>query len=187
MTRSSAPTVIALAGRRTDAADSPAPRFPLERSAAVQAELEALFQREHALALVCSAACGADILALEVALQLGLRARIVLPFAADRFRSTSVTDRPGDWGPRFDEVLRRVQQQSDVVDLGYSPDAPNDAYDAATRAILSEALTLSQPLSAAVLAVSVWEGNARPTGDATQDFVDCAKRAGMRVLTVSTV
>ena len=56
-----------------------------------------------------------------------------------------------------------------------------------TRAILSEALTLSQPLSAAVLAVSVWEGNARPTGDATQDFIDCAKRAGMRVLTVSTV
>ena len=37
-------------------------------------------------AVVCSAACGADILALEGAAQLGLGRRVVLPFSRQQFR-----------------------------------------------------------------------------------------------------
>ena len=60
---------------------------------------------ERAAVLVCSVACGADLVALEAAERLGRRRRIVLPFAAERFRMTSVTDRPGDWGPMFDRMI----------------------------------------------------------------------------------
>ena len=47
--------------------------------------------------LVCSAACGADLIALQAAGRVSLRRRIVLPFEPSRFRDSSVVDRPGDW------------------------------------------------------------------------------------------
>jgi hypothetical protein len=186
----SKPTVVALAGRRIDALDAAVPRFPLQRSAAVQLELKALFDAERASTLVCSAACGADILALEIALDQGLRTRIVLPFAAELFRTTSVVDRPGDWGERFDRVIRETLQRNDVVDLGLGADtqeAAIAAYDTATRAILHEALELSRAAAADALAVSVWEGKPRASGDATQDFIECAQRAGLRVRSIATL
>ncbi len=67
-------------------------------------------------AVVCSAACGADILALESAAQLGLSRRVVLPFSREQFRSTSVADRGGDWGRRFDTILQQLQSK-DIVEL----------------------------------------------------------------------
>jgi hypothetical protein len=72
---------------------------------AVRQRLVDMLAAERAAVLVCSAACGADLVALEAAERLGLRRRIVLPFAAERFRTTSVTDRPGDWGPLFDRMI----------------------------------------------------------------------------------
>jgi hypothetical protein len=55
-------SVIALAGRRIDA---------LEHVSAVRRRLADLLVQEQATALVCSAACGADLAALEAAEQLG--------------------------------------------------------------------------------------------------------------------
>ena len=95
--RSEDGAVIALAGRRIDAADTNPPRFPLEAVPTVRRRLADLLAKERAVALVCSAACGADLMALEEAERLGLRRRIVLPFPPERFRKTSVIDRPGDW------------------------------------------------------------------------------------------
>jgi ABC-type enterobactin transport system permease subunit len=56
------------------------PCFPLEAVAIVRRRLADLLVQEHAVALVCSAACGADLIALEEAERLGLRRRIILPF-----------------------------------------------------------------------------------------------------------
>jgi hypothetical protein len=64
-------SVIALAGRRIDAPGADPPRFPLERVSAVRRRLADLLVQEQATALVCSAACGADLAALEAAEQLG--------------------------------------------------------------------------------------------------------------------
>jgi hypothetical protein len=47
------------------------------------------FIERDATALVCSGACGADLLALDVAGALGLRRRLVLPFEPDRFHQNS--------------------------------------------------------------------------------------------------
>ena len=109
--------IIAVAGRRIDAAEAETPRFPLENVALVGRRLDARFEREGATAMVSSAACGADLVALMVAGRRGIRRRLVLPFGREKFRETSVTDRPGDWGPMYDQVLAELDPTRDVVTL----------------------------------------------------------------------
>ena len=101
--------VIALAGRRVDAPDAKPSRFPPANVAAVRERIQGLFADRNATALVSSAACGADLLALEAAELLQMRTRIVLPFSREVFRRTSVVDRPGDWGTIYDDVLKDSQ------------------------------------------------------------------------------
>ena len=90
------PSVIALAGRRVDRGKKNTPsRFPETRVPVVRREIAGLLARESALALVSSAACGADLIGLEEAERLGLRRRIILPFTPTEFRNRSVSDCPG--------------------------------------------------------------------------------------------
>ena len=86
--------VVALAGRRIDAPDAPI-RFSPRSVESVRGLLRAYFTEGGASCLVSSAACGADLLALDVAGSLDMRRRVVLPYSPERFRETSVTDRKG--------------------------------------------------------------------------------------------
>ena len=63
--------VIAFAGRRIDAPDAEVARFPASRVDAAEARLEQVIRERGAVALVSSAACGADLVALAVAERLG--------------------------------------------------------------------------------------------------------------------
>lgn len=177
-------TVFALAGRRIDAEEADAPRFPLARATAVRDRLTSLFAARQALALVCSAACGADLLALEAALALGIRRRVVLPVGPARFRATSVVDRPGDWGPRFDRILAAAQTAGDLIVLPGSEDAAS--YAAANAAIVREALVIVPP-PRHLAAVTVWEGAARGEDDLTEDFRRLAVQAGFEHLPILTL
>src|SRR3954469_3337063 len=125
------PAVIALAGRRVDAAGTTPPRFPLENVPFVRQRLAEALVAEQAAALVCSAACGADLIALEEAERLGLRRRIILPFPPDRFRETSVIDRPGDWGRVFDRLIQAAAEAGDLVVLSAYGGNEEAAYAAA--------------------------------------------------------
>jgi len=177
--------IVALAGRRIDAPDSSPPRFPLPNVTLVERRLDELFARVGATALVGSAACGADLLASLVAGRRGLRRRVVLPFDRDRFRATSVSDRPGDWGPLYDRVLAELEATGDVVILnGYRE--RDDAYLAVNRAILDEAAALGRAASVEVVAVLVWEGAPRGDDDVTAAFGAEARRRGYRVEQVTT-
>src|SRR5262245_15369924 len=100
--------LIALAGRRVDAPNAGTARFPLVNVELVSRRVDELFEHEAATALVSSAACGADLLALKVAGARRMRRRIVLPFDRARFRATSVIDRPGDWGRLYDRILAEL-------------------------------------------------------------------------------
>ena len=122
-------TVIALAGRRIDAAGAGSIRFPLEAVPLVRQRVGDLLRQEGARALVCSAACGADLIALEEAGRLGMRRRVVLPFAPAQFRNTSVIDRPGHWGPLFDRVIEDVRSAGDLVVLDLCGDKEAYARD----------------------------------------------------------
>ena len=181
--------VVALAGRRVDAPGTEPPRFPLENVPLVRNRMANLLAEERAAALVCSAACGADLVALEEAERLGLRRRIVLPFAPERFRETSVVDRPGDWGPLYDRIVEAARRAGDlVVREGAGEGA--EAYAAANARILEEALALAGggapgPASAALAAI-VWEGRPRGLDDATQQFAELARGRGLAVEEVLT-
>ena len=178
--------IIALAGRRVDAADAASPRFPLRNVPMVERRLDELFEREAALGLVASAACGADLVAAEAAGRRGIRRRVVLPFDRERFRATSVTDRPGDWGPLYDRMLAQLDPGGDVVTLDGGREE-GDAYLAANGAILDEAATLAHASGDQVLAVLVWEGAPRDGDDVTAAFGAEARRRGWRVAEVRTL
>jgi hypothetical protein len=174
-----APAVVALAGRRIDAPGA-APRFPLDAVPLVRQRLAEAFAAEQVTALVCSAACGADLVALEEAERLGLRRRIILPFAPERFRSSSVTDRPGDFGPVFDRLVAAAQVAGDLVIMDVGGGSDDDAYAAANAGIISEAQALARESATPcrLVAMLVWEGAARDGTDATSGFGQLARDAG---------
>jgi hypothetical protein len=184
--------VVAVAGRRIDAPDTARPRFPLDRVPAVRQALRSQLIEVQAVAMVSSAACGADLIALEEAERLGLRRRIVLPFSPDRFRATSVVDRPGDWGPVFDRQIAAAAAANDLVVLGSGDGGDDVMYAAANEAIVREAQALfreapggqTDPLRA--VAIIVWEGAPREGGDLTDAFRQLAARAGFEERVVLT-
>src|SRR5262245_58903955 len=178
--------VIAVAGRRIDAADAKTSRFPLHNVPAVEARLDELFAREAVTALVSSAACGADLVALTVAGRHGLRRRVVLPFARQAFRTTSVTDRPGDWGPIFDRVMSDLDRLGDVVSLEEMGDR-DEAYLAANGVVLAEAEALARSSGGEAMAVLIWEGTPRGEDDVTAAFGAAARARGWRVADVRTL
>jgi hypothetical protein len=177
--------LVALAGRRVDSESTDPPRFPLTYVPLVRERLAELLQAENATAVVCSAACGADLTALEAAAELGLRRRIVLPFAPERFRITSVVDRPGDWGEVYDRVIADVDAKGDLVVIPPVAGDDSDAYQAANEAIIREAEDLSRPGER--IAVIVWEGGPRPDADATEAFRKLAEDAGFSQRFVTTL
>jgi hypothetical protein len=183
--------VVALAGRRIDAVDTPTPRFPLDNAPMVQERIRAVLQETEADVLVSSAACGADLLALGAAHELGVRVHVVLPFARERFRQTSVIDRPGDWGALFDQYIQAAEQERALYELESGPDS-HEGYlraldvilDLATDCAHSTSTGQSAPTPGEITAVAVWDGQSRGPRDITVSFL---KRAGDRGIMVRHV
>ena len=183
MKNSSTRKVAALAGRRIDRPDAEPKRFPVSSIDSVKQQLEKILLEEKIELLVCAAASGADLLALELALKLNIDFRIVLPFAPDRFRLTSVVDSSAEWGVTFDRVLTKAESTGNLVILDEAL-ADEDAYKHATRAILTEANAAAAPDRA--VAIIVWEGKPRGPDDFTLQFRNLAIEAGMRERVVLT-
>jgi len=175
--------VAALAGRRIDARGDDTKQFPIENAPAVREALRALLRRERVGVLVSSAACGADLLALEVALGLDINCHVILPFNRETFRNTSVIDRPGDWGALYDFVLKKTSAANTltVLENGENNEL---AYRAVTERIIHDAIEIAAPQHP--LAIIVWEGRPRPDKDATADFQRLAQAAGLSERIVST-
>ena len=177
--------ILALAGRRVDAADAKQQRFPAKNVDIVRERIRAMLQTECAVALVSSAACGVDLLALSEAGKLGLRRRVVLPFDLERFRIMSVTDRPGEWGLIYDKVLNEVEKNGDLLVMQLN--SGDEAYAKANHAILDQALSLGQQLQHPVTAVLVWDGKSRGEGDLTEEFGVYARNKSIPVVEVTTL
>jgi hypothetical protein len=175
--------IACLAGRRIDPIDADEPRFPLHRASAVGVAIAAVLLERKISRLVCAAACGADILALEACEALAIPATIVLPFSVVVFREVSVIDRPGDWGPRFDQVIARARAHSDLVELGYAK-SDQKAFLKGNREIVARITEASAGEKSAIL---VWNGSTRGEDDATADLAERAWAAGLQVIEVSTM
>jgi hypothetical protein len=177
-------TVVALSGRRIDAPGTTPPRFPAANVDAVRGRIRAALERLGAEVLVCSAACGADQLALEAAGGLGVTRRVILPFAESRFRVTSVVDRGVEWGEPFDRMMAELRTANAVITLAGLEDA-TASYAAANLAILDDAQALGQAMKAAVVVMLVAEGEAAYEG-VEGSFAEEAKRRGLPSVSIST-
>jgi hypothetical protein len=177
--------IIALAGRRIDAADSKHPRFPLANVERVSKSVHDFLAKQKATAIVSSAACGADLIGLMAAGRLGLRRRIVLPFDRARFRQTSVVDRPGEWGTVYDKVLDEVDAAGDLLILDSAGGA--DPYSLTSRFMLDEAVRLARKLDSAAEAVMIWDGESREKQDYTAEFGSDARRRNLPVFEIVTM
>ncbi len=179
-------TVIALAGRRIDAPDAPIARFPPQNEDRVRERLRRVFEELGATILVASAACGADLVALEVAGRMGLRRVVVLPWERERFRRRSVVDRGATWGTRFDRVLARVEANGDLRLLAIDDDG-DAAFTATNHVILNEACRLAGDGASRPIAVPVREGYAPGAGGFTAEFADAAAALQLTIREVSTL
>ena len=179
-------SIVALAGRRIDAPGS-VERFPAKNRDLVCARITDRLREIGATVIIASAACGADLLGHQAARALGIRSRVFLPFDRATFRAKSVVDRPGDWGPVFDDVCDAAEAAGDLVVNATTTDE-NAAYAAANRAILDDAAALAGLVKSVVrvLALVVWEGAPRGAEDLTADFAEGARRRRWAIETVAT-
>ena len=183
--------IVALAGRRVDPPDGGSPAFPSSSVDLVRKRIRDVLREVRATSLVASGACGADLLGLEAAGDLGLRLRMVLPWEPGRFRASSVADRPGDWGGLFDRIAGDLTRRGDLIVLSTGEDpAP---YDAVNVAILDEAERLATlpagipGRSAGTLAVVVWDGRSHGPDDCTASFAAKAVARGLALAELSTL
>src|SRR5262249_26234397 len=186
--------VVALAGRRIDAEPTSTPRFPFDQVGRVGMEIADQLRHTQAVALVCFAACGPRLIALQTAQKMWLPTRIILPFPAARFRETSVVDRPRPkfWGSMFDRVTSAARANDNLVELD-APEA-DDAYSMTNGVIIREAKKLAgfknrerSIGSLRLIALVVWEGASRGSDDNTNKFVQLAQESGFRIEQVLTL
>jgi hypothetical protein len=178
--------IVALAGRRVDFPDIAEMRLPPQNVDKVRERIREFLKANHASVLVCAAACGADLLALEAAGDLRIRRHIVLPCTRDVFRRTSVADRPGDWGERYDRIIEDVDRQGDLLELDHCSEGDR-AYAAANRAVLNEAVRIASSQGEDVRAVLVWDGKAKSSRDYTQLFGADARALRLKVDEIPTL
>jgi hypothetical protein len=179
------PTVVAFAGQRIDADGAKAARFPFANVCAVRAAIGSSLERIAPSLLIASAACGADLMALEAATSRHIPMRIVLPFPPQRFRATSVVDRPNPefWGRLY---IKGAEQRGDVIVLHCSEN-DSGTYSAANKAIIDTASAASAAPSTRRVALLVWDGIPRGGDDTTKQFAELAERSGFSVLSLSTL
>jgi len=178
-------TVLALAGRRIDAAGAEEHRFPPGNEAMVAVRIRNMMVSAASQAVVCSAASGADILALESAGQLGLGRRVVLPFSRQQFRATSVADRGENWGLRFDAILQQMDSK-DILEMNLQG-GNNEAYASVNSKIMDEAVGWASTTGRRALAMVVWNGFSRGATDLTDGFRRVAVERKLEVIPVPTL
>jgi hypothetical protein len=100
-----APPVVVYSGHMLDHPTRASPRFPPGLEGAVRDVLRARLTALRPVAAYGSAACGTDLLVLELVRQLGGETHIVLPFPAVEFREVSIDFAGRDWGERFERAL----------------------------------------------------------------------------------
>lgn len=173
--------VLVQAGRRVDAPDAPVARFPPSNVDAVRQRIRTYFGESKPDFLVTSAACGTDLLALEVAGQLNIKRVVLLPSDPAVFRISSVVDRPGDWGEMFDRVLKEVNVE--ILDV---PEGQTGYLETNVR-LLERAQTLASSNNTVARALVVWDKKLRGPDDVTGHFLAQARLRRMPVVEISTL
>ncbi len=179
--RKAAGPVLVQAGRRVDAPDAAAVRFPSSNVDVVRQRIRKYFGESKPDFLVTAAACGTDLLALEVAGQLNIKRVVLLPSEPAVFRTSSVVDRPGDWGEMFDRLVKEVKVE--ILDV---PEGQRGYLETNLR-LLDRAQTLASSNNTVARALVIWNKKSRGPDDVTGHFLAQAQQRKMQVVEISTL
>jgi hypothetical protein len=170
--------VVVAAGRRVDAPDAATPRFPAQNVERVRDQVREYLRQQRPSAIVCSAACGADLILLQAAQD--LPRYVLLPSSPEEFRESSVTDRPGNWGAIYDEVLQGAQ-----VEILQLPSG-QEGYLAINDRLLDKAQALASDLGTSVATLVIWNQESRGDDDVTEHFLREAGQRNFPIREIST-
>ena len=173
--------IIVGAGRRVDAPDARVARFPPQNVPKVRNKIHQLLVNQKPLAIVSAAACGADLLLLDVGGEIRIPRYVLLPSEPEEFRVSSVTDRPGNWGELYSKVLRTSK-----VEVLKLPEG-QEGYFETNLKLLDRGEMLAKQEHTSVNALVVWNQESRGPDDVTAHFLEQAKLRKMPILEISTL
>lgn len=172
------PPVVVYTGHMIDAPGRKSPRFPPTLENEVRADIRARLERLAPVAAYGSAACGADILCLECVRDLGAELHIVLPFAAEHFRRTSVDLQPdGKWGDRFESLLADAKE---VLVISRRPPPQGESIFEYGNLIMTGLARLrAQMLDTSLHGIAVWDGEPAAGEGGTGSIASLWQRSGI--------
>lgn len=161
-------SLAVVTGRRVDTIGSDLERFPLRCIPLVKSEIANILSNQSVEMIVSSGACGVDLLALEAAMDAGIRFHLVLPFDCQTFRATSVVDRPGNWGSIFDDALQ-IAKNDDLLTILNLPSGHDSTYTTTNDYVLD--IVSSAGVFSNKLVIVGWEGNPKLSGPDVTDHL----------------
>jgi hypothetical protein len=174
-------SVIVQAGRRVDATNAETVCFPVANVNRVKDRIKAELVENNPLALVSSAACGTDLLALEVAEQIKVDRFILLPSQPAAFRASSVSDRPGNWGDLFDRLMKTSHVEVLTLPEG------QQGYLETNLKLLDKAQSMVKKRHVELKAMVAWNQESKGPDDVTAHFLEQARLRYLPIIDISTL
>jgi hypothetical protein len=112
---------------------------------------------------------------------LNVKRVVLLPSEPAVFRSSSVVDRPGDWGEMFDRLVKEVNVE--ILDV---PEGQTGYLETNIR-LLERAQTLASSNNTVARALVIWNKKSRGPDDVTGHFLEQARLRKMTVVEISTL
>lgn len=186
--------VVVFAGHTVDVPGRPQPRFPTSLVPAARKRIDEVFTElndgSHDLLVLASAAAGADILAHESCVALGLASVVCLPMPRTVYAQRAFDGVDDDWRTRYLNLIEGRKLGEALLELSDQPGLPRwletqgiDPWERGNRWVQQLALSWgAQRLSL----VALWDG--KTAGDATggtAHMVSLARGSGrMRVMPI---
>ena len=176
--------LILFAGHQVDLPGRQAPRFPPDREAAakalIEAKLKALLNEQEEFITAASASPGADILAHEICIELGLPSTVCLPMPENFYAQHTFSQFPDAWRNRFLNIVDR--RKGEILELSHQEGLPRwlhgadtDPWERGNRWVMHMAQTWG---AKRITLIALWDQ--RPVGNGaggTADFVELARKA----------
>lgn len=173
------PPVVVFTGHMIDAPARAMPRFPAALEGAVREALRERIAARAPLAVYGSAACGVDLLCLELARDAGAETHIVLPFPAEEFRRESVDFAGAGWSRRFERALASADSVTVTSDHRASGSAATFEY--ANLVLTGLGCLRAQRLDTSVRALVAWDRGSAGAGGGAASQVALWRARGLDV------
>ena len=137
------------------------PRFPVSLEKRIATRIADELEAAHATDGFASAACGGDLLFLEAMMARDGRVHVTLPCAVEAFREDCADIIPGgDWGTRFDHILKSAHSVEILGDEYASDNAI--ASECCNRVMVGLTERCARSKGEEPVVIALWDG--RPGG-----------------------